>query len=186
MRIPWLLRSWLVTEYLPNFQWICMNRNVCFANYLLNFVIKSVENIFLIFTLKIILQFFLFEKVGESEKTVSPFGAELGSHEPTVWKNSNFSKRVLVCHGRFITILAWGHALVDAEKSSWGYGDLCRHGTLRYFVSISILPKVVRNTKYFPDRQTILPNLQNNTSQHIWIVINTSESQNGVKLDYSL
>ena len=62
------------------------------------------------------------------------------------------------------------------------------HG-MRYFVILyryidinkltSLLPRVVQNTsqtskQYFPD-------LPNNTSQHIWFVINVSESQNGVK-----
>ena len=34
------------------------------------------------------------------------------------------------------------------------------------------------SSKYFPDLQTILPILSDNTSQHMWIVINTSKSQN--------
>ena len=60
-----------------------------------------------------------------------------------------------------------------------------RHGTgtLRHFVWISILPRVAQNTSQTPI-QTILPSLSNNTSQHMWIVINVPESQNGVKLDW--
>ena len=52
-----------------------------------------------------------------------------------------------------------------------------RHGTLRYFVSI-------QTVSYFPEYFKILSRPPNNTSQYMWIVINTSESQNGVKLDW--
>ena len=54
----------------------------------------------------------------------------------------------------------------------------------KVLVSISILPTVTQNTKYFPDPKRKLPILPNKTSQHMWIVINTSESQNGVKLGF--
>ena len=47
-----------------------------------------------------------------------------------------------------------------------------RHGTLRYFVSNSIFPKVVQNTS-FPDLPFILSRPPNNTSQNKNTWINT-------------
>ena len=65
-----------------------------------------------------------------------------------------------------------------------------RHGTLRYFVSISILPRVVQNTSQSSKQQTMhtsfptCPSRTIFTSRHMWIAINALESPNGVKFDW--
>ena len=56
-----------------------------------------------------------------------------------------------------------------AESDMGPWGILYRY---QYFPGYSN----TSSSKYFPYLQTILSNLPMNTSQHVWIVINTSES----------